>query len=57
MVRDRGGRDIYIYKMAKRLDIGKIYDLIIDDIKIYNGEIEITGIIDIKPSFSYNLSN
>ena len=57
MVRDRGGREIYIYKMAKRLDIGKIYDLIIDDIKIYNGEMEITGIIDIKPSFSYNLSN
>jgi len=42
------GRSIYVYKCVDDLKIGGIYNLVVNDVQLYNGLLEITSISDIS---------
>ncbi|MFW5936769.1 MAG: endonuclease/exonuclease/phosphatase family protein [Desulfosalsimonas sp.] len=48
VVRNRGGRAIYIYEAARDLRKGRVYDITVSRLKRYYGNLEITGIADFR---------
>lgn len=48
VVMNRGGRAVYIYKAARDLRKGRVYDITVSRLKRYYGNLEITGIADFR---------
>ncbi|MBS3731323.1 MAG: hypothetical protein KGY42_00325 [Desulfobacterales bacterium] len=48
VVRHKGGRAVYIYKAARDLDKGRVYNIMVSRLKRYYGNLEITGIADFR---------
>ena len=48
VVRNRGGRAIYIYKAARDMRKNRVYDITVSRLKRYYGNLEITGISDFR---------
>ena len=49
VIKQKNGRAIYIYKAAKELEYAMTYDLTVTRLNRHYGNLEITGIKDIKP--------
>lgn len=49
VIKEENGRAIYIYKAAGKLDLSGAYDLIVTELNRHYGNLEITGIRDIRP--------
>ena len=53
IIKQKNGRAIYVYKQAKNLELGKTYDITIENTKTYNGLKEITKIGKIRHKNNY----
>lgn len=49
VIKEKNGRAIYVYKAAKELQYGMAYDLTVTQLNRHYGNMEITGIKDVKP--------
>jgi len=49
VIKERNGRAIYIYKAAEELQYQMAYDLTVTQLNRHYGNLEITGIKDVKP--------
>ncbi|MFW6284341.1 MAG: endonuclease/exonuclease/phosphatase family protein [Desulfosalsimonas sp.] len=49
VIKQPGGRAVYVYKAAEDLDKGSYYDLVVTRLKRFHGNLEITGIKKVRP--------
>ncbi|MCK9337435.1 MAG: endonuclease/exonuclease/phosphatase family protein [Arcobacteraceae bacterium] len=48
IIKQQNDRAIFVYNQAKNLSVGKVYDITIDKISRFYGQLQITNIINIK---------
>ncbi len=54
VIKQKNGRAVYVYKEARQLETGRMYDISVSRLKRYRGNLEITGIESVRKKKEIN---